>query len=79
MRHTAEPIRNVAELIAFPSSRSTSRPLALETVSPEQAEALNRFYLRRDPLQTLISGRGATIRAAWSPTAAIGPHRLSSG
>jgi type III secretion protein Q len=71
MRHTVEPIRDVAELIFFPPSRATNRSLALETVPPEQAEALKRFHLRRHPLQTQISGRGATIRAAWSPAAAI--------
>jgi type III secretion protein Q len=71
MRHAVESIRDVAELIAFPQSRATNRSLALEIVPPEQAEALKRFYLRRPPLQTQISGRGVTIRAAWSPAAGI--------
>jgi type III secretion protein Q len=71
MRHTVEPIRDVAELIVFPSVRATNRSLVLETLPPEPAEALKRFYLRRHPLQTQISGRGATIRAAWSPIAVI--------
>jgi type III secretion protein Q len=70
-RHAAEPIRELAELIAFPPSRATNRSLAFETVPPEQAEVLKRFYVRRPALQTQISGRAATIRAAWSPTAAI--------
>jgi type III secretion protein Q len=71
MRRTVKPIPDFAELIAFPPLRTTHRSLALETVPPEQAEVLKRFYLRRHALQTQISGRGATIRAAWSPAAAI--------
>lgn len=70
MRHAVESIRD-AELIAFPPLRAANRSLVLETLPPEQAELLKRFYRRRLALQTQISGRDVTIRAAWSPTATI--------
>jgi type III secretion protein Q len=45
--------------------------LPLETVRPDHAEAFGRFYRRRQPLQIQISGRSATIQAAWPPADAI--------
>jgi type III secretion protein Q len=71
MRHTVEPIRDCAELVPFPTIRANERPLALQTIPIERAEALDLFYRRRRPLQTQISGRGVTLRATWSPSDAM--------
>lgn len=71
MRHTVEPIRDYAELVPFPTLRTSERPLKLQTVATEQAEALEVFYRRRLPLQTQISGRSVTIKGVWLPADAI--------
>jgi type III secretion protein Q len=71
MRHNVKPIRDHAELVPFPALRTTERPLTLQTVATEQAEALEWFHRRRSPLLTQISGRSVTIKASWLPADVI--------